>query len=218
MTSCLHRDGFQELWSAPFPCVTTCLRSTTGRLEQSLSPWADGHGLGRALVALHQLLDNAHGNTLLWTSSWSSSVLEEGFMPSLLSLYEMLHKKFWNSEIRKRIFQINVLKSPINLAIAGVQSEIKILLHIFQNIPDIHTWSLQAKVYISLIIICSKTNIYLRFDTHLYKVKLLLGMMHISVLLFVSSNDVFLVSIKSKIHDCNSTVPMQFVKFNSHSP
>jgi len=70
----------------------------------------------------------------------------------LLPLYEMLHQKFWNSEIGKRTFQRNVLKSPINLAIAGAQSEIKILLHIFQDI-------LQAKVYISLIIMCFKTNI-----------------------------------------------------------
>lgn len=61
-------------------------------------------------------------------------------------------------------------------------------------------------------------NIQPRFDTHVHKVKLLLRMMRVSVLLFISSNYVFLLSIKSKIHAYKSTAPMQFVKFNSHSP
>lgn len=50
-TSCLPRAGFQEQQSA----------------------WA--HGLGSAVVALHQLLDNARRNSTLRTSSPSSSVL-----------------------------------------------------------------------------------------------------------------------------------------------
>lgn len=36
------------------------------------------------------------------------------------------------------MFQRNVFKSPINLPTAGVQSEIKILLHSSQNVLDIH--------------------------------------------------------------------------------
>lgn len=96
----------------------------------------------------------------------------------------------------------------INLATEGVQFE-RDCCTFFQNI---HTWSLQIKVCISLIITYFKTD---KFDTEVHKAMLLLGMMHISVLLLlISNNRLFLVSIKSKIHDCNSTVPMQFVSHN----
>lgn len=90
------------------------LRSTQGKLRQSLSPWGGGQGLGRAVMTLNQLLDSTHGKAMVWPSSWSSSVLWEGLLAIMLSPYEMLHQKFWNSKAGERTFwRSNMKKKSI---------------------------------------------------------------------------------------------------------
>lgn len=103
----IFRDRQQSAWPEKasrsndlhlFPMWTLAWDPQQGKLRQNLSPCGDGHGLGRAVVA------SIHGKAMVWPSSWSRSVLWEGLLDIMLSLYEMLHQKFGNLKIGERKF------------------------------------------------------------------------------------------------------------------